>query len=183
MPDRPGRPKRIVRVCWERLAESPIRRSFNSHFRDGFDHVPGEVGDIESEWTMFRASIVEVADRCCGHKVVGACRRRSCIGKCEAAGMRISTSKSEAMVLSQKKVECLLRVKEEILDPSGGVQVPRGVVHERGKNGAGDRQVDRCGICSNADSALVHCGEERAEPKGEALDLPVDLHSYSHLWS
>ncbi|TWW56352.1 hypothetical protein D4764_08G0003390 [Takifugu flavidus] len=32
---------------------------------------------------------------------------------CEAAGMRISTSKSEAMVL--KKVECLLRVKEEIL--------------------------------------------------------------------
>ncbi|TWW53911.1 R2DM Retrovirus-related Pol polyprotein from type II retrotransposable element [Takifugu flavidus] len=34
---------------------------------------------------------------------------------CEAAGMRISTSKSEAMVLNQKKVECLLRVKEEIL--------------------------------------------------------------------
>ncbi|TWW80182.1 hypothetical protein D4764_10G0012120 [Takifugu flavidus] len=29
--------------------------------------------------------------------------------------MRISTSKSEAMVLNQKKVECLLRVKEEIL--------------------------------------------------------------------
>ncbi|TWW63621.1 hypothetical protein D4764_03G0006290 [Takifugu flavidus] len=34
---------------------------------------------------------------------------------CEAAGMRISTSKAEAMVLSRKKVECLLRVKEEIL--------------------------------------------------------------------
>ncbi|TWW77309.1 hypothetical protein D4764_12G0006990 [Takifugu flavidus] len=31
------------------------------------------------------------------------------------AGMRISTSKSEAMVLDRKKVECLLRVKEEIL--------------------------------------------------------------------
>ncbi|TWW76618.1 hypothetical protein D4764_12G0000080 [Takifugu flavidus] len=29
--------------------------------------------------------------------------------------MRISTSKSEAMVLNRKKVECLLRVKEEIL--------------------------------------------------------------------
>ncbi|TWW59883.1 hypothetical protein D4764_06G0014130 [Takifugu flavidus] len=29
--------------------------------------------------------------------------------------MKISTSKSEAMVLNQKKVECLLRVKEEIL--------------------------------------------------------------------
>ncbi|XP_056896310.1 transmembrane protein 269 isoform X2 [Takifugu flavidus] len=33
----------------------------------------------------------------------------------EAAGMEISTSKSEAMVLNRKKVECLLRVKEEIL--------------------------------------------------------------------
>ncbi|TWW61064.1 hypothetical protein D4764_05G0011540 [Takifugu flavidus] len=29
--------------------------------------------------------------------------------------MKISTSKSEAMVLNRKKVECLLRVKEEIL--------------------------------------------------------------------
>ncbi|TWW56354.1 hypothetical protein D4764_08G0003410 [Takifugu flavidus] len=34
---------------------------------------------------------------------------------CEAAGMKISTSKSEAMVLNWKKVECLLRVKEQIL--------------------------------------------------------------------
>ncbi|TWW74429.1 hypothetical protein D4764_14G0004320 [Takifugu flavidus] len=74
VPDRPGRPKRIVRVCWERLAESPVRRSFNSHLWESFDHIPGEAGDIESEWTMFRASIVEAADRCCGHKVVGACR-------------------------------------------------------------------------------------------------------------
>ncbi|TWW52971.1 hypothetical protein D4764_0013940, partial [Takifugu flavidus] len=74
MPDRPGRPKHVVRVCWERLAESPVRRSFNSCLRESFDHVPGEAGDIESEWTMFRASIVEAADRCCGRKVVGACR-------------------------------------------------------------------------------------------------------------
>ncbi|TWW61044.1 hypothetical protein D4764_05G0011340 [Takifugu flavidus] len=218
MPDRPGRLKRVVRVCWERLAESPVRRSFNSRLRESFDHVPGEAGDIESEWTMFRASIVEAADRCCGRKVVGACRggnartrwwtpavrdavklkkesyrallacgtheaadgyrraKRSAAtavaeaktraweefgeviendfrttskrfwttiwrlrkGKqctvntvyrardlqltldrfaaaCEAAGMKISTSKSEAMVLNRKKVECLLRVKEEIL--------------------------------------------------------------------
>ncbi|XP_054621698.1 uncharacterized protein vopp1b isoform X1 [Dunckerocampus dactyliophorus] len=74
MPVRPGRPKRIVRVCWERLAESPVRRSFNSHLRESFDHVPREVADIESEWAMFRASIVEAADRSCGRKVVGACR-------------------------------------------------------------------------------------------------------------
>ena len=35
--------------------------------------------------------------------------------KCEAAGMRISTSKSETMVLSWKRVECPLRVGNEIL--------------------------------------------------------------------
>ncbi|TWW77644.1 hypothetical protein D4764_12G0010340 [Takifugu flavidus] len=63
MPDRPGRPKRIVRVFWERLAESPVRRSINSHLQESFDRVLGEAGDIESEWTMFRASIVEGADR------------------------------------------------------------------------------------------------------------------------
>nr|XP_049618389.1 uncharacterized protein LOC125993656 isoform X1 [Syngnathus scovelli] len=74
MPVRPGRPKRSVRVCWERLAESPVRKSFNFHLRQSFSHVPGEAGDIESEWTMFRASIVEAADRSCGRKVVGACR-------------------------------------------------------------------------------------------------------------
>ncbi|CAM4686329.1 unnamed protein product [Leuciscus chuanchicus] len=35
--------------------------------------------------------------------------------ECEAAGMRISTSKSEAMVLSRKKVACLLQVGGEFL--------------------------------------------------------------------
>ncbi|KAK0154053.1 Craniofacial development protein 2 [Merluccius polli] len=220
MPVRPGRPKRIVRVCWECLAESPVRESFNSHLRESFDHVPGEAGDIESEWAMFRASIVKAADQSCGRKVVGACRggnsrtrwwtpavrdavklkkesyrtflacgtpeaagryrqaKRSaavavteaktrtweefgeamendfrtaskrfwttirrlrrgkqCIvntvyggddrdlqlsldrfaAECEAVGMRISTSKSKSMVLNRKRVECTLRVGDEIL--------------------------------------------------------------------
>ncbi|TWW73181.1 hypothetical protein D4764_15G0005750 [Takifugu flavidus] len=35
--------------------------------------------------------------------------------ECEAAGMRISTSKSESLFLARKKVECLLRVGEEVL--------------------------------------------------------------------
>ena len=35
--------------------------------------------------------------------------------ECEAVGMRISTSKSEAMVLSRKRVDCILRVGEEVL--------------------------------------------------------------------
>ncbi|KAI3352225.1 hypothetical protein L3Q82_005588 [Scortum barcoo] len=66
--DRPGRPKRIVRVCWERLAEPSVREVFNSHLRKSFSQIPREAGDIESEWTMFSASIVDaaMAVRSCG---------------------------------------------------------------------------------------------------------------------
>ena len=74
MPVRPGRPKRVVRVCWERLAEEPVRRIFNSHLRLSFGHIPREAGDIESEWAVFRAAVAEAADQSCGRKVVGACR-------------------------------------------------------------------------------------------------------------
>uniref|UniRef100_A0AAY5K1H3 Endonuclease/exonuclease/phosphatase domain-containing protein n=1 Tax=Esox lucius TaxID=8010 RepID=A0AAY5K1H3_ESOLU len=72
--DRLGRPKLTVRVCWERLAESPVREIFNSHLRQSFDWIPKEAGDIESEWTIFSTAIVEVAARSCGCKVFGACR-------------------------------------------------------------------------------------------------------------
>ncbi|TWW62932.1 hypothetical protein D4764_04G0015790, partial [Takifugu flavidus] len=199
MPDRPGRPKRVVRVCWERLAESPVRRSFNSRLRESFDHVPGEAGDIESEWTVFRASIVEAADRCCGRKVVGACRggnartrwwtpavrdavklkkesyrallacgtpeaadgyrhaKRSAATAVAEAKTRAweefgeamendfrtaskSTSKSKAMVLDRKKVECLLRVKEEILPQVEEFKV-LGVLFTSG--GRMEREIDR----------------------------------------
>jgi len=40
--------------------------------------------------------------------------------------------------------------------------------------------VDRCGISSDAGSASACRGEEGAEPEREALDLPVNLHSYPH---
>ncbi|GAA6079479.1 uncharacterized protein LOC115409932, partial [Tachysurus ichikawai] len=72
--DRLGRPKRTVRVCWERLTESPVREIFNSHLRQSFNQIPREVGDIESEWTMFSTSIVDAAARSCGRKASGACR-------------------------------------------------------------------------------------------------------------
>uniref|UniRef100_A0A8C6LYC9 Endonuclease/exonuclease/phosphatase domain-containing protein n=1 Tax=Nothobranchius furzeri TaxID=105023 RepID=A0A8C6LYC9_NOTFU len=74
MPRRPGRPKRIVRVCWERLAEEPVKTVFNSHLRQSFDHVPRAVGDIESEWALFHSAIVEAAVASCGRKVTGASR-------------------------------------------------------------------------------------------------------------
>ncbi|KAK3531113.1 hypothetical protein QTP70_011063 [Hemibagrus guttatus] len=74
MPDRLGRPKRIVRVCWERLADPSVRGVFNSHLRESFNQIPREVGDIESEWTMLSSSIVDAAIRSCGRKVSGAGR-------------------------------------------------------------------------------------------------------------
>ncbi|KAK7913335.1 hypothetical protein WMY93_013546 [Mugilogobius chulae] len=41
---------------------------------ESFSQLPGETGDIESEWTMFSASIVNAAAQSCGRKVSGACR-------------------------------------------------------------------------------------------------------------
>ncbi|KAK3573272.1 hypothetical protein QTP86_019232 [Hemibagrus guttatus] len=74
MLDRLGRPKRIVRVCWEHLADPSVRGVFNSHLRESFNQIPREVGDIESEWTMFSSSIVDTAIRSCNRKVSGAGR-------------------------------------------------------------------------------------------------------------
>ncbi|TWW73510.1 hypothetical protein D4764_15G0009040 [Takifugu flavidus] len=100
--DRPGRPKRVVRVCWELLAESPVRRSFNSHLRESFDHVPGEAGDIESEWTMFRASIVEASDRYCGRKVESYRALLAC-GTPEAADGYRQAKRSAATAVAEAK--------------------------------------------------------------------------------
>ena len=36
--------------------------------------MPVEAGDIEPEWMMFKASIVEAAAVSCGHRVLGASR-------------------------------------------------------------------------------------------------------------
>ena len=59
--DRPGRPKRIVRVCWECKAEPSVREVSNTLLQESFDQM--EAGDIESEWTMFSTSIVDAAVR------------------------------------------------------------------------------------------------------------------------
>ncbi|KAI3375887.1 hypothetical protein L3Q82_004142 [Scortum barcoo] len=74
--DRPGRPKRIVRVCWERPGRALCQGGLQlPPLRKSFSQIPREAGDIESEWTMFSASIVDAAAvRSCGRKVSGACR-------------------------------------------------------------------------------------------------------------
>lgn len=70
--------------------------------------------------------------------------------------MRISTSKSEAMVLSRKRTDCPLWVVEEfryfwVLIMSAGKM-------ER------ESQTDWGGISGDANAILVRCGKERTEP-------------------
>lgn len=59
--DRPGKVK------------PPVRGIFNSHLRMNVLRILEKVGDMESEWAMFKASIVGVAGISCGQKVIGAC--------------------------------------------------------------------------------------------------------------
>ncbi|KAK0156273.1 Craniofacial development protein 2 [Merluccius polli] len=72
--DRPGKPKRVVRVNWERLEEAPVLEIFNSHLRLSFSSIPVEVGGIEPEWAVFKASIAEAAVVSCGLRVLGSSR-------------------------------------------------------------------------------------------------------------
>ena len=183
----------------DRLVEAPVRGVFNSHLWKNFSCIPGEVGDMESEWAMFRASIAEMAFRSCGQKAVGAfyggnpvehgkniqtshrkareqaptcCTMRdlnpqtSCCeatvqrteppcpltgrdlqhalgrfaAECEVVGMRVSTSKSEAMVLCRKTVECSLRVTSELLPQAKEFKYLGVLVTSEGKI---EREMDR----------------------------------------
>ncbi|PWA23723.1 hypothetical protein CCH79_00006096 [Gambusia affinis] len=60
--------------------------------------------------------------------------------ECEAAGMAISASKSEAMVLSRKRVECLLRVRGGVL-PQVEEFKYLGILFTNG--GRREREIDR----------------------------------------
>ena len=46
LPDRPGEPKCVVRVAWERLTEAPVCEVF---LRKNLSCITGEVGDMETE--------------------------------------------------------------------------------------------------------------------------------------
>ncbi|KAK3555364.1 hypothetical protein QTP86_014959, partial [Hemibagrus guttatus] len=110
MPDRLGRPKRIVRVYWERLADPSVRGVFNSHLRESFNQIPREVGDIESEWTMVSSSIVYAAIRSCGRKLKKESYRAWLArGTPEAAEAYREAKRTAARVVSEAKT----RVWEE----------------------------------------------------------------------
>ena len=72
IPDRPGRPKRIVWFCWgvywEYPAEDPLKL-FNSHLQQSFNQISEVVVNMESEWAKFSDAIAEMAARSYGSKV------------------------------------------------------------------------------------------------------------------
>ncbi|KAI3375173.1 hypothetical protein L3Q82_021083 [Scortum barcoo] len=108
---------------------------------------------------------------------------RFAAAECEAAGMRISTSKSEAMVLDRKRVACPLQVGGEVLPQVEEFKYLGVLFTSEGKM---EREIDRadwCSVRSYAVGVPDRRGEEGAESKGEALDLPVNLRSHPHLWS
>ncbi|KAI3373043.1 hypothetical protein L3Q82_006337 [Scortum barcoo] len=74
MPGRPGRPKRIVRICWEHLAKEPVQMVFNSHLQQSFDCILMVARDMESKCALFCAAIVEAVVMSGGRKAAGAIR-------------------------------------------------------------------------------------------------------------
>ncbi|KAK3522832.1 hypothetical protein QTP86_004669 [Hemibagrus guttatus] len=93
--------------------------------------------------------------------------------ECEAAGMRLSSSKSEAMVLNRKKVACTLQVGGELLPQVEEFKYLGVLFMSEGKM---DREIDR-----RIGAAAVMRSMYRSVVVKK--DLPVNLSSYSHLWS
>ncbi|KAI3376600.1 hypothetical protein L3Q82_017038 [Scortum barcoo] len=76
--------------------------------------------------------------------------------ECEAAGMRINTSKSEAMVLDRKRVACPLRVGGEVLPQVEEFKYLGVLFTGEGKM---EREIDM-----QVGPVRTRCGEEEAEP-------------------
>ena len=98
--------------------------------------------------------------------------------ECEAAGMRISTSKSEAMVLSRKPMDCLLHVGKFL--PQVTEFKYLGILFS--SEGTREREMgQRIGAVGTVLHSLNHTVVMKRE--GKAFNLPVNLRSYPHLWS
>ncbi|TWW77546.1 hypothetical protein D4764_12G0009360 [Takifugu flavidus] len=93
--------------------------------------------------------------------------------KCEAVGIKISTSKSEAMVLDQKRVVCPLQV--------GGEVLPQ--VEEFRSEGRMEHEIERLIGAASSVMQSVYRAIMVKRACGKVLDLPVSLLIYGWLRS
>ncbi|KAI3360388.1 hypothetical protein L3Q82_002299 [Scortum barcoo] len=105
--------------------------------------------------------------------------------ECEAAGMRISTSKSEAMVLDRKRVACPLRVGGEVLPQVEEFKYLGVLFTSEGKM---EREIDRrigavSAVMARRCTGPGQVKELSRKLEARSLDLPVNLCSHPHLWS
>ncbi|KAI3377375.1 hypothetical protein L3Q82_008564 [Scortum barcoo] len=107
--------------------------------------------------------------------------------ECEAAGMRISTSKSEAMVLDRKRVACPLQVGGEVLPQVEEFKYLGVLFTSEGKI---EREIDRRIGAASAVMRSVYrtvVVKKELSRKAKALDLPGSIYAptltYGHeLW-
>ncbi len=83
--------------------------------------------------------------------------------KCELVRMRVSISKSKAMVFCQKTVDCPLTLGDELLP-----QAREFKYHEWQEAGVGDGQMAWCSVSGNTGIVPYCRGEEGAELEGKA---------------
>ncbi|KAK3548162.1 hypothetical protein QTP70_004839 [Hemibagrus guttatus] len=100
--------------------------------------------------------------------------------ECEAAGMRVSTSKSEAMVLNRKKVACTLQVGGELL-PQVEEFKYLGVLFT--SEGRMDREIDRrIGAAAAVMRSMYRSVVVKELSQKAKLSIyQSNLRSYSHL--
>ncbi|KAI3353681.1 hypothetical protein L3Q82_004834 [Scortum barcoo] len=96
--------------------------------------------------------------------------------ECEAAGMRISTSKSEAMVLDRKRVACPLRVCGEVLPQVEEFKYLGVLFTSEGKM---EREIDR--RIGAASAVMRRCTERRKLSIYRSIYVPTLTYGHE-LW-
>ncbi|KAI3372210.1 hypothetical protein L3Q82_007063 [Scortum barcoo] len=163
--------------------------------RQKFSDIRKKLNEMDVRFTLAYPADTLFIERTQGQDLQHVLERFA--AECEAAGMRISTSKSEAMVLDRKRVACPLRVG------GGGEVLPQveefkwrslreylGVLFT--SEGKMEREIDRrMDWCSVRSYVVKMCtgpsgGEEGAELKGEALSIyhrSIYAPTLPYLWS
>ena len=63
--------KRQSRMRWEALDDEAVRRNFAENVDQRFYRLPPKEADVETEWSLFRTSILGAATETCGMKRIG----------------------------------------------------------------------------------------------------------------